>query len=417
VSIFFRPTRPLTMCFENGLDLPAMGPNTTFVHAGLHPDPSTGAVVCPIYQTSTFAQEAPGVNKGFMYSRNENPTRAALEEAVAALEHGRFGLVFGSGLAAVDAVMKLLQSGDEVVASHDLYGGTYAVFAQVWPRFGITFHFVDMDDIANVRAKMSPKTRLIWMETPTNPLMRVLDIRAVAEVARDHPGVRLVVDNTFASPALQTPLNLGADIVMHSATKYLAGHSDVVQGALVTRDPLTYEDLRTTQRLGGAIPGPMDCFLVLRGIRTLGVRMERHCKTGAAVARALRAHPLVRVVRWPGFEDDPRHTLAMSQMSGFGGMVSFELRDGALDTAVAVVKGTRLFTLAVSLGGVESLICHPATMTHACVPREERLRTGLSDGLIRLSVGLEDAEDLVADLKVALALAHARPEVLPVNGP
>eukprot|EP00667_Euglena_gracilis_P011043 EG_transcript_11253 len=379
-------------------------PATRFVHAGSHPDPSTGAIMTPIFQSSTFVQEAPAVNKGYDYSRAGNPTRSALEEALASIEGGKFGLAFGSGIAATDAILKLLKQGDEVIAASDMYGGTYRLFSKIFSKFGLTFHYVDMTDLSQVEAKVNPNTRLIWTETPTNPLMNISDIRAIADVAHRH-GLLLCVDNTFASPALQNPLALGADIVMHSATKYLGGHSDVVLGAVVVNDPQLREDLHFIQKSSGAIPGPMDCFLVLRGIKTLGVRMERHSKNGAAVAHFLRGHPAVKKVFWPGFEDHPGHAVARRQMKDFGGMISFELRDDSVERTMALLSGTKVFTLAESLGGVESLINHPATMTHASIPREERVRNGLSDMLIRLSVGIEDPDDLVADLESAIQQA------------
>jgi cystathionine beta-lyase/cystathionine gamma-synthase len=374
---------------------------TRFIHAGAHPDPSTGAIMTPIYQTSTYVQEAPGVNKGFEYARSQNPTRFALEEAVAEIENGKYGLVFGSGVAATDSVMKLLQPGDEVIAANDMYGGTYRLFTKVYEKFGIKFHYVNMQEAENIRPYINEKTQLIWTETPTNPLMNITDIAAVANISKEH-GLVLCVDNTFASPYLQNPLDLGADIVMHSATKYLGGHSDVIQGCLVMNDNDLRDQLYFIQKSCGAVPGPMDCFLVLRGIKTLHVRMQRHCENGEKIARWLRAHPKVGKVYWPGFEDHPNHDIAKKQMRGFGGMISFELKDDSLAEANRVLSSTKLFSLAESLGGVESLINHPASMTHASIPREERIKNGLSDSLIRLSVGIEDAEDLIEDLGKAI---------------
>ncbi|MCU0387906.1 MAG: cystathionine gamma-synthase [Chitinophagaceae bacterium] len=374
---------------------------TRFIHAGAHPDPSTGAIMTPIYQTSTYVQEAPGVNKGFEYARSQNPTRFALEEAVAEIENGKFGLVFGSGVAATDSVMKLLQPGDEVIAANDMYGGTYRLFTKVYEKFGIRFHYVNMQDAENIRPYINEKTQLIWTETPTNPLMNITDIAAVAAISKEHNLV-LCVDNTFASPYLQNPLDLGADIVMHSATKYLGGHSDVIQGCLVMNDQDLRDQLYFIQKSCGAVPGPMDCFLVLRGIKTLHVRMERHCENGERIAHWLRNHPKVGKVYWPGFSDHPNHHIAKAQMRGFGGMISFELKNDSVEEARRVLSSTKLFSLAESLGGVESLINHPASMTHASIPREERIKNGLSDSLIRLSVGIEDADDLIEDLNQAI---------------
>jgi cystathionine beta-lyase/cystathionine gamma-synthase len=374
---------------------------TRFIHAGAHPDPSTGAIMTPIYQTSTYVQEAPGVNKGFEYARSQNPTRFALEEAVAEIENGKFGLVFGSGVAATDSVMKLLQPGDEVIAANDMYGGTYRLFTKIYEKFGIKFHYVNMQDAENIRPFLNEKTQLIWVETPTNPLMNITDIAAVAAISKAHNLV-LCVDNTFASPYLQNPLDLGADIVMHSATKYLGGHSDVIQGCLVINDKDLRDQLYFIQKSCGAVPGPMDCFLVLRGIKTLHVRMERHCENGERIAHWLRNHPKVERVYWPGFIDHPNHAIAKAQMRGYGGMISFELKDDSIAETNRVLSSTKLFSLAESLGGVESLINHPASMTHASIPREERIKNGLSDALIRLSVGIEDAEDLIEDLAVAI---------------
>lgn len=374
---------------------------TRFIHAGAHPDPSTGAIMTPIYQTSTYVQEAPGVNKGFEYARSQNPTRFALEEAVAEIENGKYGLVFGSGVAATDSVMKLLQPGDEVIAANDMYGGTYRLFTKIYEKFGIKFHYVNMQEAENIRPFINEKTQLVWVETPTNPLMNITDIAAVAAISKAHNLV-LCVDNTFASPYLQNPLDLGADIVMHSATKYLGGHSDVIQGCLVINDKDLRDQLYFIQKSCGAVPGPMDCFLVLRGIKTLHVRMERHCENGERIAHWLRNHPKVAKVYWPGFTDHPNHAIAKAQMRGYGGMISFELKDDSAEETKRVLSSTHLFSLAESLGGVESLINHPASMTHASIPREERIKNGLSDALIRLSVGIEDADDLIEDLEKAI---------------
>lgn len=374
---------------------------TKYIHAGAEPDPSTGAIMTPIYQTSTYVQEAPGVNQGFEYARSQNPTRKALEEAYAQIENGKFGLAFGSGVAATDAVMKLLSPGDEVIAANDMYGGTYRLFSKVYERFGIVFTYVDTTDINNIKNAVSPKTKLIWIETPTNPLMNITDIEGTAAIAKAN-NVLLCVDNTFASPYLQNPLDMGADIVMHSATKYLGGHSDVIQGALMMNSAELREQLYFIQKSCGAVPGPMDCFLVLRGIKTLHLRMQRHCENGKTIAHWLRKHPKVGKVYWCGFEDHPNYAIARKQMRDFGGMLSFELKDDSLEAAKKVLSSTKLFSLAESLGGVESLINHPASMTHASIPREKRIANGLSDTLIRLSIGVEDADDLIADLENAL---------------
>ncbi len=374
---------------------------TKIIHAGAEPDPSTGAIMTPIYQTSTYVQEAPGKNKGFEYARSQNPTRKALEEALAVIENGKFGLAFSSGVAATDAVIKLLSPGDEVIAANDMYGGTYRMFTKIFAKFGIKFIYVDTTYTSNVKAVISPATKLIWLETPTNPLMNITDIKKIAELANPNK-ILVCVDNTFASPYLQNPLDLGADIVMHSSTKYLGGHSDVIQGALIMNDADLREKLYFIQKSCGAVPGPMDCFLVLRGIKTLHVRMKQHCENGNLIAQWLRKHNKVEKVYWPGFEDHPNYTIAKQQMRGFGGMISFELKDNSVEAAMKVLSGTKIFSLAESLGGVESLINHPASMTHASIPREERIKNGLSDSLIRLSVGIEDAEDLVNDLQQAI---------------
>jgi cystathionine beta-lyase/cystathionine gamma-synthase len=379
-----------------------MKPSTTYVHAGAEPDASTGAIMTPIYQTSTYVQSAPGQHKGYEYARSQNPTRFALEKAVAEIEQGQYGLVFSSGVAATDAVIKLLKPGDEVICANDMYGGTYRLFTKVFEKFGIRFHYVNMQQAENISPYLNENTRLIWTETPTNPLMNITDIAAVSALAKAHGNIIVCVDNTFASPYLQNPLTLGADIVMHSATKYLGGHSDVIQGCLVMNDTILRDQLYFIQKSSGAVPGPMDCFLVLRGIKTLHVRMERHCHNGERIAYWLRQHPKVGKVYWPGFADHPNHHIAARQMRGYGGMISFELKDDRVEEAMRVLSSTHLFALAESLGGVESLINHPASMTHASIPREERLKNGLSDSLIRLSVGIEDADDLIADLEKAV---------------
>ncbi|HEX4957877.1 MAG TPA: cystathionine gamma-synthase [Lacibacter sp.] len=375
--------------------------NTKVIHAGAHPDPSTGAIMTPVYQTSTYVQEAPGVNKGFEYARSQNPTRKALEEACAEIENGKFGLVFSSGVAATDAVIKLLAPGDEVIAASDMYGGTYRLFMKVFEKFGLKFIYVDTTNPANVQAAVTANTKLIWLETPTNPLMNITDIKAISGIAKS-AGALLCVDNTFASPYLQNPLDLGADIVMHSSTKYLGGHSDVIQGCLVMNDAELRDKLYFIQKSCGAVPGPMDCFLVLRGIKTLAVRMRAHCENGEKIAHWLKSHPKVGKVYWPGFTDHPGYAVAKAQMRGFGGMISFVLKDDSVEEAKRVLSSTKVFSLAESLGGVESLINHPASMTHASIPREERIKNGLSDSLIRLSVGIEDADDLIEDLKQAI---------------
>lgn len=378
-----------------------MKPATQFIHAGSHPDPTTGAIMTPIFQTSTYVQAAPATHKGYEYARSQNPTRTALEEALAVIEQGKFGLAFSSGVAATDAVIKLLNPGDEVICANDMYGGTYRLFTKVFERFGIVFKPVDTTHAENISAAINANTKLVWLETPTNPLMNITDIEAVAAITKKH-NLILVVDNTFASPALQNPLTLGADIVMHSATKYLGGHSDVIQGALVMNSPELREKLYFIQKSCGAVPGPMDCFLVLRGIKTLGVRMKAHCENGAIIAHWLRNHPKVAKVYWPGFEDHTGHAAAKKQMKDFGGMISFELKNDSADEVKRVLSKTHLFALAESLGGVESLVNHPASMTHASIPREERIKNGLNDSLIRLSVGIEDAEDLIKDLDQAI---------------
>ncbi|MDQ3100663.1 MAG: cystathionine gamma-synthase [Bacteroidota bacterium] len=374
---------------------------TKAIHAGVEPDPTTGAIMTPIYQTSTYVQAAPGDHKGYEYSRTHNPTRTALQNALAALENGDHGLCFSSGMASIDAVIKLLDPGDEVISTNDLYGGSYRLFTKIFARYGVKFHFVDMGDVANVEKVISRKTKLIWAETPTNPLLRILDIAALANVTRSN-NCLLAVDNTFATPYLQTPLDLGADIVMHSVTKYLGGHSDVVMGALIVKDDDLAERLAFIQNSTGGTPGPQDCFLVLRGLKTLHLRMQRHCENGRAIAEHLAEHPKVDKVIWPGFKTHRNHEVAARQMRDFGGMISFTLKGDRMEDAIKVLSSLKLFSLAESLGGVESLCGHPASMTHASIPNEERQRNGLADTLIRLSVGLEDADDLIADLDRAL---------------
>jgi len=375
--------------------------NSATIHGGQAPDPAYGAVMPPIYQTSTYAQTTPGGHNGFEYSRTHNPTRQALEKSLASIENGKHGLAFASGLAAMDAVMKLLQPGDEVISTNDLYGGSYRLFTKIFEGFGLKFHFVGMNDLANVEAAINKNTKLIWVETPTNPMMNVVDIEAVAQLAKKN-NLRLAVDNTFASPYLQQPLNFGADIVMHSATKYLAGHSDVVLGSLVVNDDVLHERLAFIQNASGAVPGPMDSFLTLRGIKTLHVRLQRHCENGKAVAAFLAAHPKIERVYWPGFETHPNHDVAKKQMKDFGGMLSFIPEGADYKAAIKIVENLKLFTLAESLGGVESLAGHPASMTHASIPKEEREKSGVVDSLIRLSVGIEDAQDLIDDLANAI---------------
>jgi cystathionine beta-lyase len=374
---------------------------TKAIHDGVAPDPATGAIMTPIYQTSTYVQEGVGNHKGYEYSRTLNPTRHALEKNLAAIENGKFGACFGSGLAAIDCVIKMLNPGDEVISTHDLYGGSYRIFKTIFEKYGLVFHFVDMTDVRNIQAKVNAKTKMIWVETPTNPMMNIIDIQAAAEIARA-AGAWLCVDNTFATPFLQSPLDLGADIVMHSVTKYLGGHSDVIMGALITKDEAIAQEIYRIQNSSGAVTAPMDSFLVLRGIKTLHLRMERHCFNGEKVARFLASHPRVDKVFWPGFTAHPNHEIAAKQMRGFGGMISFTLKGNHLEEALAVVKKVELFALAESLGGVESLIGHPATMTHASIPKQEREKSGVVDSLIRLSVGVEDVEDLIEDLRQAL---------------
>jgi len=374
---------------------------TKYIHAGAEPDPSTGAIMTPIFQTSTYVQEAPGKHKGYEYARSQNPTRFALERAFAEIENAKYALAFSSGVAATDAVIKLLQPGDEVICANDMYGGTYRLFTKVFEKFGIRFIYLDTTNVSNISKAITANTKLVWLETPTNPLMNITDIAAVAAITKPK-NILLAVDNTFASPFLQNPIDLGTDIVMHSVTKYLGGHSDVIQGCLMMNSPELREKLYFIQKSCGAVPGPMDCFLVLRGIKTLHVRMKAHCENGIKIAHWLRSHPKIGKVYWPGFEDHPGHAVAKKQMRDFGGMLSFVLKNDSVEEAMRVLSSTRLFALAESLGGVESLINHPASMTHASIPKEERVKNGLSDSLIRLSVGIEDADDLIDDLKQAI---------------
>ena len=385
---------------------------TKLIHAGVEPDPSTGAIMTPIYQTSTYVQKTPGDHKGYEYARTQNPTRNALQNALAAIENGKYGLCFSSGMAATDAVIKLLNPGDEVIAANDMYGGTYRLFTKIFEKYGIKFHFIDMQDAANVTKFVNNNTKLIWTETPTNPMMNITDIAAVAAIAKSK-NILVCVDNTFASPYLQNPLDLGADIVLHSATKYLGGHSDVVHGCLVVNDAGLEEKLRFIQNSCGAVPGPQDCFLILRGLKTLHIRMQRHCENGEKIANWLRENDKVNKVYWCGFQDHPGYEIAKKQMRGFGGMMSFTLKDDSMAAATRVLSSTRLFSLAESLGGVESLIGHPASMTHASIPREERLKNGLVDSLIRLSVGIEDVQDLIEDLAQALQAVEIKGQLDP----
>jgi cystathionine beta-lyase/cystathionine gamma-synthase len=375
--------------------------NTKTIHGGQEHDKAYGSVMPPIYQTSTYAQSTPGGHKGYEYSRTHNPTRHALENAFASIENGNYGLAFGSGLASIDAIIKLLKPGDEVVSTNDLYGGTYRLFTKIYEAFGIKFHFIGMENAEKIESYINSNTKLIWVETPTNPMLNIIDIKAVSKVAKKHD-ILLAVDNTFATPYLQRPLDLGADIVMHSATKYLGGHSDVVMGALIVKDKALADKLYFIQNASGAICGPQDSFLVLRGIKTLHVRMQRHCENGKAVAEYLENHPKIEKVYWPGFKSHPNHTIAKSQMDDFGGMLSFTTKGNDYDASVKIVEKLKIFTLAESLGGVESLSGHPASMTHASIPKEEREKTGVIDSLIRLSVGIEDIDDLINDLKQAL---------------
>lgn len=375
---------------------------TKAIHAGQEPDPTTGAVMTPIYQTSTYWQESPGKHQGYAYARGKNPTRTALEKCIAALENGKHGLCFSSGMGATDAVIKLLEPGSEVITGNDLYGGTYRMFTKVFAKYGIKFHFIDLDDANNIKNYINNNTKLIWIETPTNPTMKIVDIAACAAIAKQHQ-ITLAVDNTFASPYLQNPLDLGADIVMHSVTKYLGGHSDVVMGALITNSDTLHEQLAFIHNSCGATPGPQDSFLVLRGIKTLHLRMKAHCENGRTIAEFLKNHPAIEKVYWPGFTDHPNHNIAKKQMRDFGGMISIVLKNADLEKTFKIASSFSVFTLAESLGGVESLINHPATMTHASIPKAEREKAGVVDNLLRLSVGVEDIEDLLADLNAVLA--------------
>ena len=374
---------------------------TKTIHAGQKPDKSTGAIMTPIYQTSTYIQESPGKHNGYEYSRTGNPTRSALERNIAGLESGKYGLCFGSGLAAIDAIIKLLNPGDEVISTNDLYGGSYRIFTKIFAKYNIKFHFVDMSDLNNISKLISSKTKMLWTETPTNPMLNIVDISALSKVAKKHDLI-FVVDNTFATPYLQRPIEHGADIVMHSLTKYMGGHSDVVMGAIVCNDDDIAEKLYFIQNSCGAVPGPMDSFLVLRGIKTLHVRMQRHCDNAKEIAEFLNKHPKIQTVYYPGLTTHKNHEIAKLQMKDFGGMMSFSLKGDNLDDAIKIVSNTHFFTLAESLGGVESLCGHPATMTHAAIPKEERLKSGVTDSLIRLSVGIEDVDDLIYDLKSSL---------------
>ncbi len=375
---------------------------TNVLHAGIEPDPTTGAIMTPIFQTSTYVQAAPGDHKGYEYGRTQNPTRDALQNNLAALEGMNYGLCFSTGMGAVDACIKLLSPGDEVVSTNDLYGGSYRIFTKIFANYGIVFKFVDMSNIAEVEAAVTPKTKMVWVETPTNPLLRIIDIEAMCKIGHS-VAATVVVDNTFASPYLQNPSKFGADIVMHSATKYINGHSDVVMGVLCVNDTALKDRLAFIQNSCGATPGPMDSFLVLRGIKTLHIRMQRHCENGKVVANYLANHPKVGEVYWPGFESHKNHEVAKMQMKDFGGMISFTLQSDSVDSALTFLKSTKLFALAESLGGVESLVGHPATMTHASIPKAEREANGLKDSLIRLSVGIEHIDDLIADLETALS--------------
>ncbi|WP_254412902.1 cystathionine gamma-synthase [Dyadobacter diqingensis] len=374
---------------------------TKAIHAGVEPDPTTGAIMTPIYQTSTYVQESPGKHKGYEYSRTHNPTRTALQNALAALENGKHGICYASGLAATDAVLKLFRPGDEIIATNDIYGGTYRIMKRIYEPFGLVFHFVDMSDVTAIEKVISEKTKMIWVETPTNPLLKIIDIEAVTRIAKNE-GILSVVDNTFASPYLQNPLDQGADIVMHSVTKYLGGHSDTVMGALIVNDDDLAKQLAFIQNASGAVPGPQDCFLVLRGIKTLHVRMQRHCENAKVVSMWLEDHPKVGKVYYPGLTSHEGHQLASRQMRGYGGIVSFELKGDNYQQAVKVMESLEVFSLGESLGGVESLCTHPASMTHASIPKEEREKVGLKDTLIRLSVGIEDVADLIADLQQAI---------------
>jgi len=375
---------------------------TKVIHAGIEPDPSSGAIMTPIFQTSTYVQDSPGVHKGYEYARTQNPTRNALQANLAALENAKEAICFASGLAAMDNILKMLKPGDEIISTNDLYGGSYRLMVQIYEKFGLKSHFIDMSDADEVAAHINENTKLIWIETPTNPMLQIIDIEAITSVARAKK-ITTCVDNTFASPYLQNPLDLGADMVLHSATKYIGGHSDVIHGCVMTNDQAIADELKFLQNAAGAVPAPMDCFLILRGIKTLHLRVQRSCENARKIAEYLRGNPKVSKVYYPGFEDHKGHNIAAKQMKDFGGMVSFDLHDNSYEAAEKILSATHLFALAESLGGVESLIGHPASMTHASIPKEERLKVGLTDSLIRLSVGVEDADDLIADLQSAIA--------------
>ncbi|MEO1513670.1 MAG: cystathionine gamma-synthase [Bacteroidota bacterium] len=377
---------------------------TKAIHAGIEPDPSTGAIMTPIFQTSTYVQSAPGDHKGFEYARTQNPTRSTLEKNVAALENGKYGICFASGMAAMDAVMKSLNPGDEIISTNDLYGGSYRLITKIYERFGLKGHFIPMSTPSNIEKAINENTKLIWIETPTNPMLKIIDIKSICAIAKQH-GIRVCVDNTFASPYLQTPLDLGADFVLHSATKYIAGHSDVVLGVIAVNDEELAKELYFIQNASGGVPGPQDCFLTLRGIKTLHLRVERSCQSAQRIAEHLQGHPKLNKVFYPGLPDHPNHDIAKEQMRHFGGMVSFDFPNDDAQKSLTVLKNTKLFSLAESLGGVESLIGHPSTMTHASIPRPERIKVGLTDSLVRLSIGVEDVDDLIEDLDQALALA------------
>jgi cystathionine beta-lyase len=376
---------------------------TKVIHAGITPDPSTGAIMTPIFQTSTYVQESPGNHKGYEYARTQNPTRSALEANLAALENGKGAVCYSSGLAAMDSILKILNPGDEVISTNDLYGGSYRLMTKIFSKYGIKMTFIDLQEAESLKDYLTDKTKLIWIETPTNPMLNVVDIEAVCKIANEK-GIWTCVDNTFASPYLQNPLNMGATMVLHSATKYLGGHSDVIHGCVISNDDAILSELRFIQNAAGAVPGPQDCFLILRGIKTLHLRVERSCQNAESIAHFLKGHKKVGKVYWPGFEDHPNHEIAKKQMRLFGGMVSFDLHDNSVEAAMKILSNTHYFSLAESLGGVESLIGHPSSMTHASIPREERLKVGLTDSLIRLSVGIEDIADLKADLNAALEL-------------
>lgn len=373
---------------------------TKVIHSGLQTDPATGAIITPIYQTSTYVQKKPGENMGFEYSRTNNPTRSALEKNIASIENGKFAICYSSGMGAADAIIKLLKPGDSIICNKDVYGGTYRMFEQVFSNFGLNFEYIDLTNSQNLNASINKKTKMIWIETPSNPLLNILDIKAICATAH-RKDIIVVADNTFASPALQNPLDLGADIVLHSATKYLGGHSDLIMGAVITNNPGIYEKLFLITKSCGAVPGPMDCFLTLRGIKTLSIRMEKHCENAKKINEFLSNQKEVGAIYWPGRQDHKNHIIAKKQMRDFGGMLSFTLKNNSFDDAVQIISNTKLFKLAESLGGVESLISHPPSMTHASIPKEEREKNNLSDSLIRISIGIENGDDLVNDLNQA----------------